>query len=115
LPTVQGVRVRLEQAAANLISNALKFSPEGGAVRVEVVRDNGEVIVRVFDTGPGIPAGLRTKLFQKFSRLGQNRNSEGHGLGLSIVKSVIEAHHGRVWVESPPEGGSLFAFALPVA
>ncbi len=112
LPAVQGVRVRLEQAVANLISNALKFSPEGGAARVEVTHENSEVIVRVSDTGPGIPAGLKTKLFQKFSRLGQNRNSEGHGLGLSIVKSVIDAHHGRVWVESPPEGGSVFAFAL---
>lgn len=115
LPTVQGVRVRLEQAAANLISNALKFSPDGGAVRVDILHDNGEVVVRVSDSGPGIPAGLKTKLFQKFSRLGQNRNSEGHGLGLSIVKSVVDAHHGRVWVESPPEGGSVFAFALPAS
>lgn len=113
LPAVQGVELRLAQAVTNLVSNALKFSPEGGAVRVEVAHDNGEVVVRVADSGPGIPASLKTKLFQKFSRLGQNRNSEGHGLGLSIVKSVIDAHHGRVWVESPPEGGSVFAFALP--
>jgi signal transduction histidine kinase len=113
LPYVQGASVRLGQAVTNLLSNALKFTPEGGAVTVAVLHDNGEVIVRVADTGPGIPSGLKAKLFQKFSRLGQNRDSEGHGLGLSIVKSVMDAHHGRVWVESPPDGGSVFAFALP--
>jgi len=114
LPPVRGLAVRLEQAVSNLVDNALKFTPPGGSVRVGVAQEGGEVVVRVSDTGPGIPPGLQSKLFQKFSRLGRQRDYEGHGLGLSIVKSVAEAHGARVWVESQVGVGSTFALALPI-
>ncbi|MGH2522594.1 MAG: ATP-binding protein [Anaerolineales bacterium] len=112
LPPVQGTALRLEQAVSNLVDNALKFTSHNGSVRVGVTQKGGEVVVRVSDTGPGILPGLQSKLFQKFSRLGQQHDAEGHGLGLSIVKSVAEAHGGRVWVESQAGVGSTFAFAL---
>jgi signal transduction histidine kinase len=116
LPRVQGAPIRLEQAVANLIGNAIKFTPAGGAVTVSVAAEGGQVAVRVSDTGPGIPPAQQAKLFQKFSRLGRDetRVQEGHGLGLAIVKSIVEAHGGRAWVESQPGQGSTFGFSLPV-
>jgi K+-sensing histidine kinase KdpD len=113
---VRGVPVRLEQAIANLIGNALKFTPVGGRVTVQVVCGGGQAIVKVIDTGPGIPPLLQDRLFQKFSKLGQQetKQQEGHGLGLAIVKSVVDAHHGQVWLESEAGLGSKFAFALPL-
>jgi signal transduction histidine kinase len=114
LPTVRGVPVRIGQAVTNLVDNALKFTPPGGRVDVRLGVEGGEVVLRVSDTGPGIPPAAQSKLFQKFSRVGQHRASEGHGLGLSIVKSVAEAHGARVWVESQVGVGSTFALALPI-
>ncbi len=117
LPPVLGVAPRLGQAINNLIGNALKFTPTGGQVTVTAAREGAEVVVRVRDTGPGIPAAKMPKLFQKFSRLGEpaTRKQEGHGLGLAIVRSVVETHGGRVWAESTPGKGSVFAFALPAS
>jgi PAS domain S-box-containing protein len=113
---VRGVPVRLEQAVTNLVGNALKFTPPGGQVTVQVECDDEHGTVRVKDTGPGIPALLQDRLFQKFSKLGQQETlpQEGHGLGLAIVKSVVDAHHGQVWVESQVGRGSTFAFILPL-
>ena len=115
LPPVTGAPLRLGQAVTNLVGNALKFTPIGGAVTVQASFENGHVTVKVIDTGPGIPPHLQGKLFQKFSRLGQGatQKNEGHGLGLAIVKSVVDAHGGRVWVDSQPGKGSTFAFSLP--
>lgn len=111
---VRGSMVRLGQAVSNLVSNAIKFTMEGGFVQLRVAEAGGEVRVTVRDTGPGIPPAMLSRLFQKFSRLGLQRGKEGHGLGLSIVKSVVEAHGGRVWVESALGQGSTFGFAVPV-
>jgi signal transduction histidine kinase len=113
LPPVRGSALRLEQAVANLAGNALKFTPPGGAVRIECASEDGWVVVRVADSGPGIPATLHGKLFQKFSRLGENRQQEGNGLGLAIVKTLVEAHGGRVSVRSEVGKGSVFGFTLP--
>lgn len=113
LPRVRGSALRLEQALANLAGNALKFTPPGGVVRLSATGADGWLVVRVHDTGPGIPAALHGKLFRKFSRLGENRQQEGNGLGLAIVKSLVEAHGGRVSVESEVGKGSVFGFALP--
>ncbi|MBI3362003.1 MAG: GAF domain-containing protein [Chloroflexi bacterium] len=117
LPPVNGAQVRLGQAVTNLVGNALKFTPADGSVTVGAAMEAGQIVVRVVDTGPGIPPALQSKLFQKFSRLGQKetRKEEGHGLGLAIVKSVIDAHGGRVWVESQVGQGSTFAFSLPLS
>ncbi len=113
--TVVGSRVRLEQALTNLISNALKFTPEGGEVRLGGAREGEYSHVWVQDNGPGIPPALQARLFQKFSKLGQEgtQSREGHGLGLAIVKAVVDAHGGRVWVESTAGEGSRFHFSLP--
>jgi two-component system, OmpR family, phosphate regulon sensor histidine kinase PhoR len=114
-PKVKASAMRLGQAVTNLVGNALKFTPVGGTVTVLASSDYDDVVVQVIDSGPGIPPHLQTKLFQKFSRLGQGatQKNEGHGLGLAIVKSVVEAHGGRVWVESKPGKGSIFAFSVP--
>ncbi len=113
---VKGSPVRLGQAISNLVGNAIKFTPAGGKVITCVGVEEGLIVVRISDTGPGIPPALQGKLFQKFSKLGQEttRSGEGHGLGLAIVRSVIEAHGGRVWVESQLGEGSVFAFGVPL-
>lgn len=115
LPRVHGSAIRLEQAVANLLGNALKFTPPGGRVRVSAVAEEGWLAVRVADSGPGIPANLHGRLFRKFSTLGEHRASEGNGLGLAIVKSLVEAHGGRVSLQSEVGKGSVFGFALPVS
>jgi signal transduction histidine kinase len=115
LPAVIGAPMRLEQAVTNLVGNAIKFTPNGGSVTVRAGQENGQVVVSVTDTGPGIQPALQTKLFHRFARLGQSDTiqQEGHGLGLAIVKSIVDAHKGRVWVDSETGRGSTFAFALP--
>jgi len=113
LPHVRGSVLRLEQAIANLVGNALKFTPSGGEVSLRAVRARDGLLVQVTDTGPGIPAAQHGRLFQKFSRLGDGREQEGNGLGLAIVKTLVEAHGGRVSVESEVGKGSVFAFSLP--
>jgi signal transduction histidine kinase len=112
---ITGSKIWLTQAVTNLVGNALKFTPENGTVTVGAVMDGNALTVSVKDTGPGIPAALQEKLFQKFSKLGGKETlaNEGHGLGLAIVKAVVDAHQGRVWVESKEGEGSAFLFALP--
>ncbi|MBI5073700.1 MAG: GAF domain-containing protein [Nitrospirae bacterium] len=117
LPLVNGAPIRLGQVFSNLAGNAIKFTPSGGSVSINGSYEGDRVIVRVVDSGPGIPENLMPKLFQKFSKLGQaeTRKYEGHGLGLAIAKSIIDAHKGDLWVESVPGAGSTFSFSLPLA
>ncbi len=107
---------RLHQVLDNLINNAIKYNQPQGRVRVTAHRDGDHAIVRVSDTGIGIPATEQTKIFERFYRVQSPETEEirGTGLGLAIVKSVIEKHKGRIWVESTPGQGSTFAFVLPV-
>ncbi|HEY8517637.1 MAG TPA: GAF domain-containing sensor histidine kinase [Candidatus Binatia bacterium] len=114
LPRINGSAIRLEQAVTNLVNNAVKFTPPGGEVRVRARRADSKLVVEVRDTGPGIPPSQQSRLFQKFSRLGNDRTQEGNGLGLAIVKTLVEAHGGRVFVESQVGKGSVFGFTLPV-
>jgi two-component system NtrC family sensor kinase len=113
---VNGSPVRLGQAISNLVGNAIKFTPSSGKVITCTRVEEGLVVVRVSDTGPGISPAFQGKLFQKFSKLEQpsRPGEKGHGLGLAIVRSVIEAHGGRVWVESQVGEGSVFAFGVPL-
>lgn len=117
LPFVNGAPVRLGQVLLNLVGNAIKFTPVGGKVSILGSREGERVIIRVVDAGHGIPEELIPKLFQKFSKLSQKetRKQEGHGLGLAIAKSIIDAHKGDLWVESRPGAGSTFAFSLPLS
>lgn len=107
---------RLAQVFANLISNALKFTPEGGDVSVEAHRDGRMVRFSVIDTGPGIPPDELPHLFQRFYQTRENvQKHKGLGLGLSICKGLVEAHGGSIWVESLPGCGAGFNFTVPSA
>jgi two-component system, sensor histidine kinase and response regulator len=107
---------RLKQVVDNLVSNAIKYTPSGGSVRVSLEHINSLVRLRVQDTGPGIPTEHLGQLFEKYRRLpGESRRTKGTGLGLVIVRSIIEAHHGKVWAESGGDGmGSSFVFEIPI-
>ncbi|TAK36930.1 MAG: sensor histidine kinase, partial [Chloroflexota bacterium] len=107
-------RGRIAQALTNLVSNAIKYSPEGGEVRVVVHRKAGEAKVSVSDRGIGIGAEEVPLLFQPYSRLRRERRAGGVGLGLYITKGIVEAHGGRIWVVSERGQGSTFYFMLPL-
>lgn len=110
---VMGDRTRLEQVAANLIDNALKYTPPGGRVEVEIGDDGQAAMLRVRDTGPGIPAAEMPRIFDRLFRGDTSRAERGLGLGLSLVKAVVEAHGGTVSVESEPGRGAVFTVRLP--
>jgi signal transduction histidine kinase/ligand-binding sensor domain-containing protein len=115
---VQADEMRLLQALENLVSNALKFSPAGSAVRVDLERHGDEVRFRVRDEGPGLTAEDQAGLFKKFTRLSARptANEPSTGLGLSIVKRLVELHGGRTWAESEGPGrGATFFVELPAA
>jgi signal transduction histidine kinase len=112
---VSGDRVRLEQATANLIDNAVKYTPRGGRVSVDVQRERDRALLRVRDTGIGIPADEQPRIWDRLFRGDKSRAERGLGLGLSLVKAVIEAHGGTVTVDSEPGQGSTFTVTLPVA
>ena len=117
LPFVRADSSKLEEVLINLIDNAIKYSPEGTPVRVTARTVGDEVEVDVEDRGIGIAPEDVAQLFQKFQRITTpaTRDIGGTGLGLYIVKGLVEAHGGRVWVESIPGAGSTFAFTLPRA
>jgi heavy metal sensor kinase len=111
----RGDEQRLQHALANLIENAIKFTPPGGEVTLSSWQRGDEVGVTVSDTGPGIPAGARPHVFDRFYRVDRSRSREsgGSGLGLAICREIATAHGGRVWVESEEGKGSAFSLALP--
>jgi signal transduction histidine kinase len=117
LPQVYADANRLHQVLINLLSNAVKFSPQGGTITVGARTEGQEVAVWVADQGIGIASEEFPKIFERFFRI-DNRDTRhigGTGLGLTLVKEIIAAHGGRVWVESALGQGSTFFFALPVS
>jgi signal transduction histidine kinase/HAMP domain-containing protein len=117
LPAVQADSRRLDQILHNLVSNALKFTGEGGSIQLHARHDqrNG-IVVRVQDTGVGISPDEIANLFQKYQQSASGKTSEhkGTGLGLVISKMIVEAHGGRIWVESEEGKGTTFVFTLPI-
>jgi signal transduction histidine kinase len=107
----------LQQALVNLLDNAIKHSPEGKSVRVELVATKDAIRLSVADSGPGIPAEDRERIFEPFFRRGSElrRETQGAGIGLSIVRHVVEAHQGRVAVHGPPDRGACFTLEIPIA
>ena len=106
---------RLKQALFNLISNAIKFTPSGGSIRVAATRDGGDFLLSVSDTGVGIPSADQARIFDKFERGNAQLPQSGAGLGLSLVKSLIELHGGAVTIESAPGSGTTVSCRLPAA
>jgi PAS domain S-box-containing protein len=115
LPLVSGNHTRLMQVMGNLLDNAIRYTPRGGNITVLVEDDGGQVTVSVTDTGVGIPAHAKGRVFDKFYRVegAATRESEGIGLGLATVRSIVERHGGQVRVESTEGQGSTFSFSIP--
>ncbi len=112
---VDGDERRVRQVVFNLLSNAVTFTPRDGSVVVASAREDGEVLVSVTDTGPGIAVDDQERIFEEFQQtdLGVQQR-EGTGLGLALSKRLVELHRGRIWVESRPGHGSRFVFTLPI-
>ena len=114
LPALRANPVRLRQVLDNVVGNAIKYSYDQGEVTIAMRAEDDQIIVQVTDNGPGIPVKDQAHIFDKFYR-GSNISSQaGSGLGLAIVKSIVEAHQGRMWVESTAGKGSSFFIILPV-
>jgi signal transduction histidine kinase len=115
LPLVRADADRIHQVLANLLSNAMKFSTTGGTISIGARQQDTTVLVWIADTGIGIPPEALPRLFEKFFRVENDdtRRIGGTGLGLALVKKIVEEHHGKVWVESTPNKGSTFFFTLP--
>lgn len=123
LPQLRADETMLERLLVNLLGNALRFSPQGSSIIVEAKRTGSEVTFSVADEGPGIPAHLKDRIFQKFASIDHETGKHiSTGLGLAFAKMAAEAHSGRIWVESPslpaesnhPARGSRFCISLPL-
>jgi len=117
LPNVMGDSERIGQVFTNLIGNAIKFTPDHGRIIVRLRPEGTYILAQVIDTGPGIPIDKQDRIFDKFYQLSdiKTRQQGGSGLGLSIARSIVEAHGGRIWVKSEEDKGSDFRFILPIA
>ena len=116
LPMVLGAPIRLRQMIGNLLDNAIKYTPAEGIIHIEGEGESDQVILRVRDSGPGIPTADQPYLFDKFFRASNApEDLPGTGLGLSIVKSIVDNHDGRIWVESDLGHGTTFTVVLPTA
>jgi two-component system phosphate regulon sensor histidine kinase PhoR len=114
VPPVLGNPLRLRQLVNNLLENAIKYTPEGGDIKVQLEVSEDLLLLRVSDSGIGIPAGDQPYIFDKFYRTDEAIDHyAGTGLGLSIVKSVVEQHDGRIWLDSQENKGSTFTVMLP--
>lgn len=117
IPVVHADAKRVVQVFINLLSNANKYAPEGSEIALEAAREDGQVRVSVVDEGRGVPPEHRDDLFHRFAHFGSesDKGKYGVGLGLWVVKAIVQAHGGDVGVEDQPEGGAKFWFTLPVA
>jgi signal transduction histidine kinase len=104
---------RILQVVANLVSNALRFTPEGGKITILGEREGAHVRLSVTDTGSGIPEGAVDSIFERFSQAGSRDRRGGLGLGLYISRCIVEAHGGRIWAQSPPGAGAKLSLTLP--
>ena len=116
LSPVMGNKLRLCQAVENLVGNAIKYTPKQGRIRISAEEKDGQIVVRVQDSGIGISAADQARLFTKFYRIQrpETENIPGTGLGLSITATIVTKHGGRIWVDSELNKGSTFTFLLPI-
>jgi signal transduction histidine kinase len=115
LGEIEADQRKVRQVMVNLLSNAVKFTPDGGRVSVTGDRCDGEVVISVSDTGPGIAPAEMSLIFKEFGQTTSARGHDGTGLGLALARRIIELHGGRIWVESERGRGSTFKFMLPVS
>lgn len=111
---VLGDSTRLRQAIANLVDNAVKYTPANGCVTVSVTAEGSEAVVKVKDTGPGVPESEQPRVWERLYRGDASRSERGLGLGLSLVRVIIEAHGGRVALSNAAEGGAVFELRMPL-
>ncbi len=112
LPSVQADAVRIQQVLVNLLHNAIKFTPAGGRITMGAAAQGHTVVFHVRDTGIGIAAKDIPRIFERFYKIDRARSGGGTGLGLAIARHMVEAHGGKIWVESQPDQGSTFYFTL---
>jgi len=120
IPDVHGDPGRIHQVLTNLVSNALKFTPEGGSITIGArYLGSGQILLFVTDTGPGIPTEELPRMFERFHRINPMEQKEkkihGTGLGLAICKGIVDAWKGRIWVQSSLGKGTTFSFTVPVS
>ena len=108
---------QIEQVLINIVSNALKYTPDGGEVVISVQGQDSEVMIAVQDSGVGIPKADLPRIFERFYRVDKARSRKmgGTGLGLSIAQQIVSSHGGRIWIESEEGRGTLVAFTLPLS
>ena len=116
LPLVLADPRRVRQVISNLLDNAAKYTPKGGHIDVHVEEDGGDVVVIIADSGPGIPSEHIDRIFEPFHRVdsGLTRTVGGTGLGLAITRRIVDAHGGRIEVQSAPGAGTTFTVRLPM-
>jgi signal transduction histidine kinase len=103
----------VRRVVINLLDNAVKYTPPAGTITLSAATAPQQVIISVRDTGPGVSADDQHRIFDKFTRVQRQASPKGLGLGLAFCKLAVEAHGGRIWVDSDPEGGATFSFTLP--
>lgn len=113
LPSVSLDFILMEQVILNILDNAMKYSPVGSGIWIDVQARGASIQVSIEDRGEGIPADALDKIFEKFYRIEKPQSPQGSGLGLSICKGIVEAHGGRIWAENNPEGGACIHFTIP--
>jgi two-component system, NtrC family, sensor histidine kinase KinB len=115
LPAVEGDPDMIRRVIGNLLDNAVKYTPGGGVIRLTAALEESSVRFTIADSGPGIPTEERHRIFDKYSRIERVGAPKGLGLGLAFCRLAVKAHGGRIWVDSPPEGGAVFNFTIPLA
>ena len=106
---------QLKTLFGNILDNAIKYTPDGGRITIDMQKNGYNAMVRIADTGVGIPESEMRNIFDRFYRVDKSRNSVGFGLGLSIAKSIVESHGGTIAVESKVSRGTIFSITLPIS
>jgi two-component system sensor histidine kinase KdpD len=114
LPPVELDYLQMDQVLTNLLENAVRYTPSGSPIEITARREEDQLVISVADRGPGIPSVDLERIFDKFYRVSGTQRTTGSGLGLAVVKGLVEAHGGRIWAENREGGGAIFRFTLPV-